>query len=302
MGNIDEVILVRKQLEKLIDKPEDISESAPTFIDRLSEEKMSLNILKKTKIGFTLNSLRKATDDELVKKSAKSLLKKWQSLEDSNKSDNKEPSKKKSTDVVSTKLSYEVVAPLPTRNKNNVLVFEDFPDFQPNLTPEEVLKLGSFGGTYFRPIYSSVTKQKYGNEVWEELPKEWLEGLRVKTQVASPIYDASKNKYGVKCGASLEEWENSGWMDKQDPYGWFQWFCRFYQGRRTEDDQRQIGRWARCAGATGRWKNNLISKIVKAGCGWDNHGVSPVVRQTLQHWAYQLTEADFNKNKKKFIK
>ena len=88
----------------------------------------------------------------------------------------------------------------------------------------------------------------------------------------------------------------------QDPYGWFQWFCRFYQGRRTEDDERQIGRWARCAGETGRWKNNLISKIVKAGCAWDNYAVSPVVRQTLQHWAYQLNKEDFDKNSKKFKK
>ena len=88
----------------------------------------------------------------------------------------------------------------------------------------------------------------------------------------------------------------------QDPYGWFQWYCRFYQGRRTEDDERQIGRWKRCAGETGRWKNNLISKIAKAGCAWDNYGVSPVVRQTLQHWAYQLNQEDFDKNAKRFKK
>ena len=186
--------------------------------------------------------------------------------------------------------------------KKGQLVFDDHPEFTPNLTPKQVLQKGSFGGTYFRPIYSSVTKQKYGKEVWEELPKDWLEGLNIKTQVASTNYDISKNKYKVKCGASLEEWENSGWMKAQDPYGWFQWYCRFYQGRRTEDDERQIGRWSKCAGEKGRWKNNLISKIVKAGCNWDNIAVSPVVRQTLQHWAYQLTEEDFNKNAKRFKK
>ena len=97
-------------------------------------------------------------------------------------------------------------------------------------------------------------------------------------------------------------WEMSGWINALDPLGWFQWYCRFYQGRRTEDDERQVGRWAKCAGERGRWKNNLISKIVKAGCGWDNSSVSPVVRQTLQHWAYRLTQEDFNKNSKKFKK
>lgn len=69
---------------------------------------------------------------------------------------------------------------------------------------------------------------------------------------------------------------------------------RFYQGRRTEDDRRQIGRWLRCAGKTGRWRNNLISKCVKSGCGYDNHGISPVVRQTLQHWGYKLNKEDFD--------
>ena len=77
---------------------------------------------------------------------------------------------------------------------------------------------------------------------------------------------------------------------------------RFYQGRRTSDDERQIGRWAKCAGVTGRWRNNLISKIAKAGCGWDNLAISPVVRQTLHHWGYTLTQEDFNKSADKFRK
>eukprot|EP00092_Neocalanus_flemingeri_P021163 GFUD01022937.1.p1 GENE.GFUD01022937.1~~GFUD01022937.1.p1 ORF type:complete len:316 (-),score=110.19 GFUD01022937.1:46-951(-) len=301
MGSIDEIVLIRKALEKLIETPEDIPEAAPNHIDELGKIKMSLKYLKKSKIGFTLNSLRKATSDEGVKKSAKSLIKKWQSLEDAESSTSTEKQSSKST-ASEIPIDFDLTGPLPTRNSKNQLIFPDQPDFKPNLTPKEVLQMGSFGGTYFRPIYSSVTKLKYGKEVWQELPTDWLEGLDTKNQVSSSFYDASRNKYKVKCGASLEEWENSGWMNKQDPYGWFQWFCRFYQGRRTEDDERQIGRWARCAGERGRWKNNLISKIVKAGCGWDNYGVSPVVRQTLQHWAYQLSEEDFDKNAKKFKK
>jgi len=293
MGNIEEVVRIRKTLESLIETPENIPAEAPVHIDELENMKMNLKILQKSKIGFTLNSLRKATSDESVKKSAKSLIKKWQSLE--------ETKAKPSAERVLPP-TFQVTAPLPTRNKAGQLMFSDQPDFRPNLTPKEVLQMGSFGGTYFRPIYSSVTKQKYGKEVWEELPRDWLEGLDIRTSVSSSLYDPSRNKYGVKCGASLEEWESSGWMNKEDPYGWFQWFCRFYQGRRTEDDARQISRWSKCAGERGRWKNNLISKIVKSGCAWDNFTVSPVVRQTLQHWAYRLTQEDFKKNSPKFKK
>ena len=174
------------------------------------------------------------------------------------------------------------------------LTFEDFPEFQPKLSPKQILQLGSFGGTYFRPIYSSVTKQTYGDEVWQELPPDWLEGLDIETEVASSDYHKEVNRYGVKCGASLEMWERKGWMRSQDPYGWFQWYCRFYQGRRTEDDQRQVGRWVRLAGrASGRWRNFLIGKIQKSGKDFDDETVSPVTRQTLQHWAYYLTEEDY---------
>jgi len=304
MGNIDAIVGIKKQLDKIIEDADNSVEDVLVHIETLRKEEITLKMLLKTKIGFTVNNLRKASSDEAVQKAAKSLLKKWKELDKSGSQKTKENIKPKTVDKndKSPLATFEITAPLPTRNKDGVFIFEDHPDFQPNLSPKEVLTMGSFGGTYFRPIYSGVTKLKYGSEVWEELPKDWLQGLNIRSQVSCPVYDASRNKYGVKCGASLEEWESSGWMHKQDPYGWFQWYCRFYQGRRTEDDLRQIGRWARCAGTTGRWKNNLISKIVKAGCGWDNYGVSPVVRQTLQHWAYSLTQKDFDKNKKKFMK
>lgn len=184
------------------------------------------------------------------------------------------------------------------KNDKGQLVFKDCPDFRPNMTPKEVLQAGSFGGTYFRPIYSSVTKQNY-KDVWNELPEDWLEGLNIKTQVASPTYREAVNTYKVKCGGSLEMWETSGWIVTQDPYGWFQWYCRFYQGRRTKDDERQISRWAKCAGVRGRWRNNLITKVVRSGCGYDNPTVSPVVRQTLQHWGYRLTPEDYKEGAKR---
>ncbi|XP_041948295.1 uncharacterized protein zgc:113208 isoform X1 [Alosa sapidissima] len=184
------------------------------------------------------------------------------------------------------------------KNEKGQLVFKDFPEFRPNMTPKEVLQAGSFGGTYFRPIYSSVTKQNY-KDVFKELPEDWLEGLNISKQVASPTYRTSVNTYEVKCGGSLEMWESSGWIVSQDPYGWFQWYCRFYQGRRTKDDERQISRWAKCAGVKGRWRNNLITKIVRSGCGYDNHTVSPVVRQTLQHWGYRLCQEDYTEGAKR---
>jgi len=196
-------------------------------------------------------------------------------------------------------IPYRLTAPLPTRDKEGKLVFEDAPEFRPNRTPKEVLQAGSFGGTYFRPIKSSVTGEKYNSAVWKELPQDWLEGLNIGKQISSTIYDLSVNKYKAKCGGSLEMWESSGWILAQDPYGWFQWYCRYYQGRRSEDDERQIGRWKNCTGDKGRWRQNLVAKCVRSGCAYDNFAVSPVVRQTLLHWGYELNEADFKKGAKR---
>merc|ERR1711894_424530 len=184
------------------------------------------------------------------------------------------------------------------RDSEGMIIFPDAKDFHPNMTPKEVLQAGSFGGTYFRPIKSAVTGLKY-NKMWNELPQDWLEGLDGKRVVYSSIYDESVNKYKAKCGASLEEWENSGWIVEQDPYGWFMWYCRYYLGRRTQDDERQIGRWKNCCGPKGRWKGNLIGKIARAGAAYNNFAISPVVRQTLQHWGYCLTEKDYKEGKKR---
>jgi len=187
---------------------------------------------------------------------------------------------------------------LPKRNTDGVtLIFSDAEEFRPNMTPKEVLQAGSFGGTYFRPIKSSVTNLKY-NKMWDELPQNWLEGISVKRLISSTHYDEKVNTYKAKCGGSLEMWETSGWIDKIDPYGWFMWYCRFYLGRRSRDDERQIGRWKNCTGPKGRWKNNLIGKIAKAGVKYNNSAISPVIRQTLQHWAYKLTEKDYLERKK----
>ena len=171
--------------------------------------------------------------------------------------------------------------------------FKDFPDFKPNLTPHQVLKLGSFGGTYFRPIYSSVTKKHYkSHDVIKEYPKSWFKGIDIEKMVTSSDYDKNINKYKVKCGSDLKDWEKSGWMNAHDPYGWFQWYCRFYRGRRTNDDERQVKRWLALAGPKGRFKKRLVNMIKDKDAKYDDISISPVIRQTLQHWACKITPGD----------
>ena len=113
-------------------------------------------------------------------------------------------------------------APPPVRDAHGVFVFADAPALRPNLSPEEVLRRGSFGGTYFRNIASGVTG-KVHVDAWRELPPAWIAGLDVPRMVASPFYDTGVNTYGVKAGTDLRAWEGSGWIVKQDPFGWFQW-------------------------------------------------------------------------------
>lgn len=178
--------------------------------------------------------------------------------------------------------------PLPTRSKDGILHFQNFPDFKPNMTPNEVLHAGSFGGTYFRNIYSSITKQSY-KDMWKELPADWLDNLNIKRQVAGAVYDTEVNTYKTSCGGDLKMWEESGWITSIDPYGWFQWYCRFYQGRRCSDDERQIGRARGVMGPTGRWRRNLMNKCLQSITSKrtiekvvDDVSISPKVRQLLQ--------------------
>ncbi len=165
--------------------------------------------------------------------------------------------------------------------------------FKPNLTPKQVLRMGSFGGTYFRPIYSSITNKNYNsNEVIKEYPKDWFENLDIEKMVISSKYDKKINKYKVKCGSSLENWEESGWITEQDPYGWFQWYCRYHMGRRTDDDERQIKRWLNLAGPQGRFRKRLINMIKNQNKQYNDTSISPVIRQVLQHWGYKLKKSD----------
>ena len=180
-----------------------------------------------------------------------------------------------------------------------MVYFKDYPEFKPNLTPKQVLRMGSFGGTYFRDIHSSVTGKNYkGKTVIKNLPKDWFQGLNIDKKITSSKYDKKLNKYGVKCGSSLEDWESKNWILAQDPYGWFQWYCRFYLGRRTKDDRRQIDRWLKLAGPKGRFRRTLMNKIIKNGKSFNDESISPVIRQTLQHWGYKLTKSHLESYKK----
>ena len=177
--------------------------------------------------------------------------------------------------------------------KVKIIRFKDYPEFRPNLTPRQIFLLGSFGGTYWRPITSKVTKKSYKNQ-HKEFPKSWWKGIPNKW-LTSPICDLSINNYGVRSGTSLRFWEKKGWMNKQDPYGWVQWYCRFYKGRRTPDDKRQIKRWLAFSGPKGRFKRRLVNMIKKKKTKYNDYTVSPVIRQGLQHWAYRLVSSDVRK-------
>ena len=186
------------------------------------------------------------------------------------------------------------------RDKKGIIHFEDYPEFQPNLTPREIFEKGSFGGTYWRPIYSSVVnkdlKNQHRSKKWnvDEIFKGLDDNILTKSKC-----DIKTNKYKVRVGQSLEEWERErkggSWIREDDPYGWVQWYCRFYNGRRLNngEDERQISRWAGIASERGRFRRWLVTLILKNNSAWNDFTVSPSIRQTLQHWAYELTENDY---------
>ena len=99
-----------------------------------------------------------------------------------------------------------------------------------------------------------------------------------QTYYCSDYYDVSVNIYGVKCGTSLRFGENKGWINKQDPYGWFQWYLRYWLGRKSKDNKRQIKRWK---GIVNRFKGKLIGMIKKVGGRFDDYSISPKIRHFI---------------------
>lgn len=161
------------------------------------------------------------------------------------------------------------VRPKPERDEDGSIIFADAPDFRPNLTPKEMLEMGSFGGTAFkytlspffsqsfltyisiyRRHYSTVTQTYLPATDYTDLPFSWYSHLAIPKLLTSAVRNPAINRYKVNAGQTLEQWEASGWINECDPRGWFQWYCRFYLGRRLgngEDgvdgeDDRQIKR------------------------------------------------------------
>ncbi len=132
------------------------------------------------------------------------------------------------------------------------------PEFRPELSPKEMLKLGVFGG-------------KYMTDCRKEFPKSWFS--RVK--LCHEKHDPKLNYFKVNASQPLSVWRRKGWIHKDDPRGWFQWYCRYYRGRRHEDDERQIKRWKAIRRHVAQVKKNCRKKDTKCR-----------PRQMLLHWAY----------------
>lgn len=133
--------------------------------------------------------------------------------------------------------------------------------FRPQLTPRQMLRLGVFGG-------------KYMTDCTGEFPPEWFKQAKLCHQ----RHDPELNFFKVNSGLSLAQWREKGWMYKDDPRGWFQWYCRYYMGRRIPDeDRRQIARWKAIRRHIAQLKKN---------CAKGDLSCRPVQRQALLHWAY----------------
>ncbi|KAI0844856.1 hypothetical protein F5Y00DRAFT_273531 [Daldinia vernicosa] len=225
--------------------------------------------------------------------------------DDSSDSSSNRPHKSRATkpsldiDALVTKWSsWTLAAPPPTRDDEGNYHFASHPTFTPNKSPEAIIREGSFGGTYWRPLYSRHLRTTITDD-WKELPAEWTEGLDVGKYLTSETVNPEVNKYGVACGQTIEQWEASGWiMHEYDVRGWFQWYCRFWQGRRCPDDNRQVSRWQRCVGEKGRWRRVLLKGYVENGIrsvtdeGNDHQkeDVSPAIHQTCHHWAWEVRQ------------
>ena len=135
------------------------------------------------------------------------------------------------------------------------------PEFRPELTPREMLRLGIFCG-------------KYMTDCRKEFPSSWFAGARLATQHR----DRALNYFGVDASQPLSEWRRKGWLDADDPRGWFQWYCRYYLGRRRpEEDARQIKRW--------KAMRRHIRQIQR-NCEPGDLACRRRQRQALLHWAY----------------
>lgn len=122
-----------------------------------------------------------------------------------------------------------------------------------------MLELGVFGAHYFEGYH-------------DEYPSDWFKNAKI-----SKTHDFHQNYFDIDASQTRQEWEAKGWMRDQDPRGWFQWYCRYYLGRRSPDDERQINRWKQMTRHVGQ---------VKAHCQPGDELCRRRQRQALLHWAY----------------
>lgn len=134
------------------------------------------------------------------------------------------------------------------------------PDFRPQLTPRQMLNLGVFGG-------------KYMTDCAPEYPPDWFDTARLCPE----RHDPELNCFGVNASQSLAVWRAKGWIYHEDPRGWFQWYCRYFLGRRCPDDDRQVKRWLAV---------RRHVRQVEANCRRGDLDCRRKQRQALLHWAY----------------
>jgi len=139
--------------------------------------------------------------------------------------------------------------------------------FEPDLTPSEMLRLGVFGGAYFVGVEGGVPR---------EFPKSWWDGVSLSEDGEKR---AEYNYFKERASQPLSVWREKGWINEEcDPHGWFQWYCRYYRGRRiVEEDERQITRW--------RQMRRHVAQVTK-NCETGDYACRPAQRQALLHWAY----------------
>ncbi|KAK6906717.1 hypothetical protein I203_100704 [Kwoniella mangroviensis CBS 8507] len=188
-------------------------------------------------------------------------------------------------------------APRPRKGEDGRLVFEGRWKgvFTPNLTPQEMFEGGAFGGGFFADTYSNISKTNLTskNDI-ASLPFTIRQSNKL---LSNTDPDGENNRFRVRAGQSLQEWEKAGWIWKEDPRGWAQWYTRFWEGRRCQDDERQVRRWMKVAGPTGRFKRALLKKLLQSG-GRDavkDEDVGAVLRQCLWQWGYEMNEVEFDR-------
>lgn len=134
------------------------------------------------------------------------------------------------------------------------------PNFKPDLTPKQMLAIGVFGG-------------KYITDCKKEFPKDWF----TKAKLNSEFHDPEINYFKVNASQPLSVWKKKGWIYEEDPRGWFQWYCRYFMGRRCPDDERQIKRWKAI--------RRHIAQL-ELNCRRGDATCRPRQRQAVLHWAY----------------